>query len=126
MYFLVFHATLGAFPKDYEEAAEIDGASNFSVLIKIMWPLSITTYSTVLLLTFIAQWNDYTTPMLFMPAVPTIAYGLRTFDASSNNDITNGPTRMAACLLGAVPTLTLFIIFHDRLLNNISIGGVKE
>lgn len=126
MYFLVFHATLGSFPKDYEEAAEIDGASNLSVMLRIMWPLSITTYCTVLLLVFIAQWNDYTTPMLFMPNVPTIAYGLRSFDNSSNNEITNVPTRMAACLLGAIPTLTLFIIFHDRLLNNISLGGVKE
>ena len=126
MYFLVFHAVLGAYPKDFDEAAQIDGASNLSVMLRIMWPLSATTYFTVLLLVFIAQWNDYTTPMLFMPDVPTIAYGLRTFDASTDNDITNVPTRMAACLLGAIPTLTLFVIFHDRLLNNVSLGGVKE
>lgn len=126
MYFLVFSAMLGAYPKDFDEAAQIDGAGNFSVLMMIMWPLSATTYFTVLLLVFIQQWNDYTTPMLFMPNVPTIAYGLRTFDASTNNEITNVPTRMAACLLGAIPTLTLFVIFHDRLLNNISLGGVKE
>jgi ABC-type glycerol-3-phosphate transport system permease component len=126
MYFLVFHAVLGAYPKDFDEAAQIDGASNLSVMLRIMWPLSATTYFTVLLLVFIAQWNDYTTPMLFMPDVPTIAYGLRTFDASTDNDITNVPTRMAACLLGAIPTLALFVIFHDRLLNNVSLGGVKE
>ncbi len=126
MYFLVFQAMLAAYPKDFDEAAQIDGAGNLSVMLRIMWPLSATTYFTILLLVFIAQWNDYTTPMLFMPNVPTIAYGLRTFDASTNNEITNVPTRMAACLLGAIPTLTLFIIFHDRLLNNISLGGVKE
>ena len=126
MYFLVFHATLGAFPKDYDEAAQIDGASNLSVMLRIMWPLSITTYFTVLLLVFIAQWNDYTTPMLFLPSFPTVAYGLRYFETSTDNTLSSEPLRMAACLIAAIPTLTLFIIFHDRLLNNLSIGGVKE
>lgn len=126
MYFLVFYETLRGFPKDYEEAAQIDGATNLSVMVKIMFPLCATTYATVLLLYFIQQWNDYSTPMLFMPNVPTVAYGLRLFDASNSNEITNTPTRLAACIIVALPTLALFVAFHDKLLNNVSIGGVKE
>ncbi|MBQ9756744.1 MAG: carbohydrate ABC transporter permease [Clostridia bacterium] len=126
MYFLVMHATLKAYPKDFDEAAQIDGANNLSVMFKIMFPLSITTFSTILLLMFIQHWNNYTSPMLLMPNIPTVAYALRYFDTTSNNDLTNTPSKLAACLLVAVPTLTLFLIFHDRLLNNVSIGGVKE
>ncbi len=126
MYFLVFHATLKAYPKDFDEAARIDGASNLGVMIKIMFPLSITTFSTILLLNFIQHWNNYSSPMLFMPDVPTVAYGLRTFDTGNDPYITNTPTRLAACITVAIPTLILFLIFHDRLLNNVSIGGVKE
>ncbi len=125
MYFLVMHATLSAFPKDFDEAAQIDGANNLSVMLRIMLPLCSTTYFTILLLVFIAQWNDYTTPMLFLPSVPTISYGLRLMEGT-DNATANTPVRMAACLVGAIPTLALFIIFHDRLLNNLSIGGVKE
>ena len=125
MYFLVMHATLSAFPKDFDEAAQIDGANNLSVMLRIMLPLCSTTYFTILLLVFIAQWNDYTTPMLFLPSIPTISYGLRLMEGT-DNATANTPVRMAACLVGAIPTLVLFMIFHDRLLNNLSIGGVKE
>lgn len=134
MYFLVFHATLSAFPKDYEEAAEIDGAGHLTILFRIMWPLSITTFSTILLLYFIKDWNDYTTPMLFLPSHPTLAYGLHYFDSLNSMtipemahiDLTMPPYKLAACVVVAIPTLILFMIFHDRLLNNVSIGGVKE
>ena len=124
MYFLVFHATLKAYPKDFDEAAQIDGASNLSVMLRVIWPLNSTTYFTVLLLVFVAQWNDYSTPMLFMPNLPTLAYGLRSVE--TNGGMSGVPARMAACFLAALPTLTLFVIFHDRLMTNISLGGVKE
>lgn len=134
MYFLVFHATLSAFPKDYEEAAEIDGAGHLTILFRIMWPLSITVFSTILLLYFIKDWNDYTTPMLFLPSHPTLAYGLHYFDSLNSMtveemawiDLTQPPYKLAACVVVAIPTLAIFMIFHDRLLNNVSIGGVKE
>lgn len=127
MYFLVFYETLKAFPKDYTEAAYIDGAGNFTVMVKIMAPLSATVYFTVALLLFVQFWNDYTTPMLFMPNVPTLAYGLYYFvDLSRINEVNSQPMRLAACIMMVVPTLVLFLAFHDRLLSNVNIGGVKE
>jgi len=147
MHFLIMHATLAAFPKDFDEAAQIDGANNLSVMFRIMLPLSMTTISTLLLLNFITEWNDYATPLLFMPTNPTLAYALRRFednrvykyllDANGNfvldkigdpqkARISDTPTKLAACFVAAIPTLTLFLIFHNKLLNNLSIGGVKE
>lgn len=126
MYFLVMHATLLSFPKDYDEAAQIDGASNLTVMLKIMFPLCITTFCTIFLLMFIQHWNNYTSPMLFMPNIPTLSYGLWTFVESTDPVLTNDPSRLAGCVVVAIPTLVLFLIFHDRLLNNVSIGGVKE
>lgn len=133
LHFLILHATLASFPKDYDEAAQIDGASNLSVMFRIMWPLSMTTFATILLLNFITEWNDYTTPLLFLPSSPTISLGLRKFEAGdvaklegASVDTTLPPIKMAACFISAMPTLLLFIIFHDRLLTNLSVGGVKE
>ena len=133
MHFLILHATLAAFPKDYDEAAQIDGASNLAVMFRIMWPLAMTTFATILLLNFITEWNDYSTPMLFLPNHPTVAYGLQTFNGgkgsatdSDSTIATYTPVKLAACFLSALPTLILFMIFHDKLLNNLSIGGVKE
>jgi ABC-type glycerol-3-phosphate transport system permease component len=127
MYFLIFYETLKAFPKDYADAAYIDGASNTRVMWKIMFPLSRTTYLTIVLLLFVGFWNDYTTPMLFMPNVPTLSYGLWTFVVGSSiNEIANEPMRLAACLLLLMPILILFAFMHNKLLTNVSIGGVKE
>ena len=127
MYFLVFYETLRAFPKDFAEAAYIDGAGNFTVMIKIMAPLSATTYFTIALLLFVQFWNDYTTPMLYMPNVPTLAYGLYYFvDLSRINEVNSQPMRLAACIMMVIPTLALFLAFHNKLLSNVTIGGVKE
>lgn len=129
MHFLIFHATLSAFPKDFDEAAQIDGAGNLSVMLRIMWPLCMTTFATILLLNFISEWNDYNTPMMFLPTFPTISYGLWSFNngtGGDGNSTAYTPVKVAACFLAALPTLLLFTIFHDRLLTNLSIGGVKE
>ena len=129
MYFLIFFETLKAFPKDYTEAAEIDGAGNFSIMFRIMFPLCINTFFTISLLLFIQFWNDYTTPMLFMPNVPTLSYGLWSFVSGGEgvvDEIANEPMRLAACLMLLAPILLLFAIFHNKLLANVSVGGIKE
>lgn len=126
MYFLVFYAQLRAFPKDFDEAAEIDGASKFTVMWKIIFPMTATTFFTIALLLFIAYWNDYTTPMLYMPNKPTLSYGLYLFSKTNDSGISNTPTQLAACVMLMVPVLVLFMIFHKRLIGNVSLGGLKE
>lgn len=127
MYFLVLYAQLKAFPKDYSEAAYIDGAGNFTVMFKIIFPLIRNTFFTIALLLFINLWNDYTTPMLYMPNVPTLSYGLYYFNYLCRiNSIMNTPMQLAACMMMMVPTLVLFLFFHNRLIGNVSMGGLKE
>lgn len=127
MYFLVFYEMLKAFPKDYDEAAYIDGASNLTVLTRIIAPLSATTYFTIVLLLFVTYWNDYTTPLLYMPNIPTAAYGLLTFWTNpQSSEAANTPVQLAASAIMMIPTLLLFLAFHKKLLSNITIGGVKE
>ena len=60
----------------YTEAACIDGAGNLSVLLRIILPLSRNTFFTVMLINFITFWNDYQTPLIYMPSKPTVAYGM--------------------------------------------------
>lgn len=127
MYFLVFYETLRAFPKDYAEAAYLDGAGNLSVMVRIMAPLSATTFFTITLLLFVQYWNDYTTPMLFMPNVPTLSYGLYYFSLHNTiTEINTVPMKLGACMMMFVPTLIIFVAFHNKLLSNVTVGGVKE
>ena len=127
MYYLVFHAMFRALPKDFDEAAYMDGAGNFTIFFKINLPLVVGTFVTVMLIKFIDFWNDYMTPMIYMPSFPTIAYGLYAFVQESTTPSRSGTQiKLAACMLVFIPNFIIFIAFRDKLIGNISMGGLKE
>jgi multiple sugar transport system permease protein len=125
MYFLIFYGGFKALPMAYSEAAKIDGAGNMDVLVKIILPLVKNTFFTIFILHFIAFWNDYNTPLVYMPSYPTIAYGLYFVTNNSVNGMSATPMRMAASMLMLIPILVLFLTFHKRLLGNLTVGGIK-
>ena len=126
LYYLVFFATFKSMPKDYSEAAYIDGASNWVVLLKISLPLVKNIFFTIMLIRFIEFWNDYTVNVTYMPSYPTLAYGLYEYSLSAKPEINNTPMRLAGCFILIVPVLLVFIFTHDRMMSNLSMGGVKE
>jgi ABC-type glycerol-3-phosphate transport system permease component len=125
LYFLVFHEVFKAMPKSYSEAATIDGAGDFAIMTRIALPLAKNTFFTVLLINFVTLWNDYQTPMIYMPTHPTIAEQLYWIQHSSFKLFAKTPVQMAAVLLLMIPVLILFLCFHKRLMGNLTIGGVK-
>lgn len=125
MYFLVFHAAFKALAKDYSEAAEIDGASEFTVMTRIMLPLVRNAFFTVFLVKFVEFWNDYQMPLLYLPSRPTLSYGLYYVSNNTSNMISTVPMRMAGCIIILIPILVIFIAFNDKLMGNITLGGVK-
>lgn len=126
MYFLVFHATFKGMPKDFAEVAYMDGASEWTVMTRIYLPLGRYTYLTVLLLNFVAFWNDYQVPLVYIPSYPTLAYGVFRFGNSNDTQLASVPTRITGCFLMLLPVLALFLAFHKRLIGNVSMGGIKE
>lgn len=127
LYFLIFYNFFKGVPMSFTEAAKIDGASNFTVMTKVVFPLSLNTLATVMLINFITFWNDYQTPLLFMKGYPTVSYGLYTIAVAgtSTAELQNVPCRMAAAVLVFVPILIIFLCFQKRLLGSLTVGGVK-
>ena len=126
LYFLVFLGSFKQIPKEYAEAAQIDGANNFLIMSRIMIPTISGTIFTVVLLQFIGLWNDYQTPLLYMPTHPTIAYGLQLYtNGNFEAETANTPMRLAGCIVVAIPLLMIYLIFQKRLLGNITVGGLK-
>lgn len=123
--FLIFYAAFKSLPNDFKEAAEMDGASQLQVLLQIVLPLVKTTIGAIALLSFITYWNDYTTAMIFLPNMPTIAYGLQYFTSSSLNEASTLPVKIAACTIVIVPILLVFVAFKDKLIGNMAVGGIK-
>lgn len=126
MYFLVFYARFKSLSNEYMEAAYVDGASEFQVLTKVMLPLVRTVFSTVFLIKFVDYWNDYQTPLLYMPSYPTLAVGVYNLSYTTVGVMSYTPMRMAACIILVVPIFILFVVFRDKLMGNLTAGGVKE
>ncbi|MGI6714432.1 MAG: carbohydrate ABC transporter permease [Bacilli bacterium] len=124
IYFLIFYATFSSMSKTYREAAIIDGANHYQIMFKVYYPQVLPILTTIFLLYFVAYWNDYQTPLLYLKTKPTISYGLFMF---YNNAAIGDTPKLAACLVVMIPILIIFLVFRKRLMNRISLeGGIKE
>lgn len=129
LYFFVFFAFYQGLSDTYIEAAEIDGASQFSILVRIVLPLAWKTMLTVFIINFVALWNVYEAPMMYYPTKPTLAYGIYWMSNSTTNTNINtqsAPVKLAGCMALCIPTLILFLCIKDVIMGNLTLGGLKE
>lgn len=122
MYFLVFHEFFKSLPDSYTEAAKIDGAGNVSILLRIALPLAKNLFLTVLLINFITFWNDYQVPLIYLPRYPTISYAVFQWTTERQLKV---PQQMLASVLLLVPILIIFLCTNQKLLGNLTVGGIK-
>ena len=126
MYFLIFYAFFGDLSSTYNEAAEIDGASQFRTMFSICVPLAMKMVSTVILIQFVGAWNEYTSALMFYPTKKTLAVALHGMGQATQGRMSLPTSKMAAMVVLCLPILLLFIFLKDKLMGNISIGGIKE
>lgn len=127
MYFFVYLAYFKGTSETYREAAQLDGASQFRVMFTIYFPLAVKIMATVFLIQFVTLWNDYQTPLLYLPTHPTLAYGVYYISFTALIPaLYSTPARIAGLMMLAIPIVIIFIIFKDKLMGDISLGGVKE
>lgn len=122
--FIVLYGFFQNVSWSYAEAAMIDGASHFRIFKDVMLPQAIPTLLTLIVVEFIAGWNDYTTVLLFLPDYPTLASGLYKIELS----ITRGgnyPIYFAGILVSMIPILLLFSCCSKTIMKNLSVGGLK-
>ncbi|MBQ4269303.1 MAG: carbohydrate ABC transporter permease [Clostridia bacterium] len=124
--FLIYYAIWKGLSWEYAEAAFMDGASHWTVLIKVMFPMTITVFWVLFVTKIIALWTDYSTPMVFLPSYPTLAYGVYRLQQNTTNLETAGvPIRLAALFAIAVPMFTLFMVFKEKMMGSLTMGGLK-
>lgn len=123
-YFLIFYSGIKTLGGDYAEAAAIDGAGPMVTMIKIYLPMISSVFIGITILEFISYWQDYVTPMYYMPSYPVVSYALNYMSYNTLQGITI-PTILAASILSAIPSLVIFICFRDRIMGNMTFGGLK-
>ena len=124
--FLIAYSLFKTVSKTYAEAAKIDGAGNFAVCFKIYLPLAGNLFATVMLIQGITFWNDYQTPLLYLETYPTLAYWLYRFTESTKTALSFVPVKAAGAMLLVFPILLVFLFFNNRIMGNLSLGGLKE
>lgn len=125
MNYLIFYSAFKNLPWDYAEAAFVDGASHFYAMVKVMIPMVKPVIMTVMLLSFIGYWNDYYGPMMFMPNHPVAAYGLYRFQQATDSAISSIPMKIAGCMIVFAPIFVLFLVAKNKLIGNLTVGGLK-
>ncbi|MBQ8686126.1 MAG: carbohydrate ABC transporter permease [Clostridia bacterium] len=124
MYFLVFYGAFQSLSWEYAEAAFVDGASHARVMFGIMIPLIKPMIFSVFIIFFVSYWNDYTTALTYYPSRPTAALGLYYFNRNTTTSA-HETMLLTGCMLVSIPVIVIFLIFSEKLMGNISMGGIK-
>lgn len=113
------------FPKDVEEAAEIDGLSRYGVFFRIAMPLARPTIATTAIFGFMGFWNEFTKPMLYLKTNTkyTLTLGLQSFQSQNAGTMWNQV--MAAACISIVPIIILYLIFNKFFLVGLRMDGEK-
>jgi multiple sugar transport system permease protein len=117
-----------AVPRDYIEAARIDGASELRILWSIFVPLSRPVLLTVAVFSFIGSWNDLWGPLIYLhdDAKFTMPIGLLNFVGTSGR-AQGSPWHlvMAVSAVMMMPIVVLFFLAQKRFIEGIATSGVK-
>ena len=125
MYLLYYCAFIGGLGNEYYEAAYIDGAGNWTCMLKIAFPLTMQMFTVIFLLGAITRWNDYMTMLIWMPNYPTLSYGIYKACTTTVTRLSFLPTQMAICFVLMIPMLILFFLFQDAIMGNLRLGAIK-
>lgn len=113
-------------PNEVIEAAIIDGCNIYSVYLRIIVPLSLNTILTVLAMSFITVWNDYTFSLVFINSthLKTISIGLQDFIGPRG--LTDWGATFASICLSTLPTLAIYFGLNGKLTSGMMLGSVKS
>jgi multiple sugar transport system permease protein len=113
-------------PKDFEEAAKLDGAGYFKTFWRVMLPLALPAIAALTILQFQGTWNDFFWPLIIFgqgsPHLYTVQLGLAELVLTYN---TNWPQLMAGSLIAIAPILIIFLVFQRYFIAGVVASGVK-
>lgn len=125
MTFLYYRAYYKNVSSSYAEAAKIDGADDFQIYGRIMFPMGKPIFGALFLTDWLTSWNGYESALVYRPNLPTLPVGIYQFNTEmiyrARLDIL-----FAACVLIAIPAILLFAVFNKVITTNVSVGGIKE
>jgi ABC-type glycerol-3-phosphate transport system permease component len=115
-------------PREYDEAALIDGASRLRIYWSVVLPLARPALVTVGVLTFLGTWNDFFGPLIYInsPSRATLTLGLSMLKSQvAGSGMTQWHLLMAAALLVMIPNIIVFFLAQKHLVKGLAVGGLR-
>jgi multiple sugar transport system permease protein len=111
-------------PTELSDAARIDGASEFRILLRIIVPLSWPVLITVGLFTFIDKWTDFFKPLIYLkdPDLQPLSVAIQVFQSAHRTD---WPLAMAAAVIVTAPLVVIYFFAQRKFIEGITLTGIK-
>ena len=112
-------------PREYNDAARIDGASEWRIFWQIILPQSKPVIATAAIFAFLWTWNDFMGPVIYLhsPENFTLPIGLRAFQQQTG---TEWDLLMAASLIVMVPVIALFFLLQRYFVQGMALSGLNR
>lgn len=123
--FIVFYGYFKGVSPSYSESAKMDGASNWTILVKVILPQIIPCIVAIAITQAIGIWNNYSISMVYMRDYPNLAYGMYLFQDSNFLVADSKPIYFAAAIISCVPIIVLYACTQNLILTNMTTGGLK-
>ena len=115
-------------PREFDEAARMDGASSLQIYWKIIVPLSGPALAAVAIFAFLANWNEFIGPLIYNNSAEfyTVPIGLRYFQNTPfSGEEPREALLMAASIMAAAPCIILFFVAQRYFVQGIVMSGIK-
>ncbi len=111
-------------PRDLEDAARIDGASEFSIFWRVILPLSKPALATLAIFAFMGSWKDFLWPLLVTNRTDmrTVEVGIANFSTLYTTD---WPHQMAAAVVVMIPVVIIFLAAQKYFVRGVTLTGLK-
>lgn len=112
-------------PKSLDEAAMIDGAGDFKILFKVLFPISRPAIAVLGINTFLTTWNSFVYPLIFTNTdnMRTLPIGIAYFNTIHGIDYVH---LMAGSSIATIPVIAVFLAFQKQIISGLTRGAVKE
>ena len=119
-----FKQYAGGLPKDFLDAARVDGCTEYGIFFRIMVPLMLPAFSSMAILQALFSWNNFLWPLIVLRSNEqlTIPIGLSTLLTPYGN---NYDMLISGSVIAIIPILIIFLFFQRYFIEGMTAGGVK-
>ena len=125
MYIFLLRQFMSGIPSELTESARIDGCGHFRILLQIILPLTKPALFSVALFMFLANWTDFTGPLIFINKQSQMTLSVGIITGMTSGHRTEWGYLMAACTLFTLPVLALFFFAQRQFVEGITFSGLK-